>query len=160
MRALGSIVVLAALLAVACVPRSTHIATVPFDGDGVVIVGTLAHHRLSNDLFRIDRLWMRVEPDTLFHRWLLDGAGRVAAIGLTTDPGRFADVPNVRILTGRLIHQTAPTATPLLHVLFLEDPLSGFLGPITFETQDPIVAHTFDRWADAEVSVIVEIRTP
>jgi hypothetical protein len=152
--------VVVALCATGCASRSARISAGPFGGKGVVIVGTLVHHRLSNDLFHIDRLWMRVEPDTLFHRWLSGGSGRTAAIALTTDPARFEDLPNVRILTGRLIHQIAPMATPLLHVLFLQDDRTGVLGPITFETEDPTVANAFDRWADAEVSVIMEIRTP
>jgi hypothetical protein len=148
-----------ALCAAGCAGRSTRMSTAALDGNSVVIVGTLVHHRLSNDLFHVDRLWMRVETDTMFHRWLRGGAGQIAAIALTTDPARFEDLPNVRILSGRLIHQTAPTATPLLHVLFLQDDGTGALSPVTFETEDPAVAHTLDRWADADVSVIIEIRS-
>jgi hypothetical protein len=130
----------------------------PSQTDVVVVLGTLAHHRLSNDLFRIDRLWMRVEPDTLFHRWLLRGAGHTAAIAVTTAPDRFADLPNVRILTGRLVHQTSPSANPVIHMFFQQDDLTGTLGAVTFQTEDRILALTLDAWCDAEVSLIIEIR--
>jgi hypothetical protein len=116
------------------------------------------HHRLTNDLFHIDDLWFRVEPDTAFHRWLSQGVGNQAAITLTDEPGRFADVANVRILTGRLAHQTVPSASPVLHVLFLRDEVTESLGAVTFEAEDPVIAATFDLWAGVEVSVIVEIR--
>lgn len=102
---------------------------------------------------------MRVEPHTAFHRWIVQGAGNRAAIALTDDAARFADVPDVRILTGRLMHQTAPSASPVLHMLFLKDDVTGSLGAVTFETKDPVIAQTFDRWADVNVSIIIEIRT-
>jgi hypothetical protein len=46
---------------VACVDAA---AAVPSDTDAVIVVGTLVHRRLTNDLFHIVGLWMRVEPKT------------------------------------------------------------------------------------------------
>lgn len=135
-----------------------HAASVSAQTETTVVLGSLAHHRFSNDLFHIEGLWMLVQPDSVFHRWLMRGANRTAAVALTSDPDRFADQPNVKVLTGRLIHQTAPSASPVLHMFFLRDEWSGTLGPVTFETKDPVIAWMFDQWADSTVSIVIEIR--
>jgi len=150
-------VVLATVLLVPVLARSRAPSVVAPQSDVLVVHGSLAHHRLSNDLFRINGFWMRVEPDTVFHRWLLRGTGHPASIVLTTAPDRFADRANVRILTGRLVHQTAPSETAVVHIFFQQDALTGSLGAVTFQTEDRALALTVDAWCDAEVSLIVEI---
>jgi hypothetical protein len=131
----------------------------PFQTDAVIVIGPLAHHRLSNDLFHIDGPWMRVEPGTVFHRWMLSGAGPTAAIGVTLDPDRFADLPNVRTMTGRLIHQTVPSASPIVHAFLMPDPQSGLIGAVTFQTKDRLVAEPLEAWTGIDVNLVIEIRT-
>jgi len=60
--------------------------------DVTVASGKLAHHYLTNDLFRIDKLWMQVAPDTLFHRWLSQGINGNAAVtsGGNENAGNYA----------------------------------------------------------------------
>ena len=42
--------------------------------------------------FHIDDLWLKVTPDTEFHRWLSQGIDRDVTITLTANADRFADV--------------------------------------------------------------------
>ncbi len=81
--------------------------------DVTIAEGKLEHHRVSNELFQIGELWIRVAADTEFHRWLSQGINHHAAIVLTTKTSRLADEEGARILTGTLIHQTAPNPTPV-----------------------------------------------
>jgi hypothetical protein len=97
--------------------------------DVKVASGTLAHHFLTNDLFRIDKLWMQVTPGTLFHRWLSQGINGDVEIILTASPEKFGDRPNVRILSGTLIRGTAPQTSPIVHNVFLHDERTGSTGP-------------------------------
>ena len=122
-----------------------------------MIHGKLVHHRFRNALFHIGDLWMRVAPGTEFHRWLLRGAGRAAAISVTADPDDLGDLPNVRILSGRLSHQTAPSLDPVVHILFLRDDVTGGLGAVTFETEDRIIADTFDACGDVKIGIVIRI---
>jgi mono/diheme cytochrome c family protein len=124
----------------------------------MIVSGSLAHHRLTDDLFRIDELWMQLTPNTEFYRWLSQGIDRNASIILTPHPDRFADVKGVRILTGTMIHDTAPSASPIVHTMFLKDLTTGALAPITFETTDPNVAKTFDFYDNVDVSVVIQIQ--
>jgi len=133
-------------------------ADAPPRQDVTLIAGKLAHHRLTNDLFHINGLWMRVEHGTVFHRWLLRASGREVAIAMTDNPSRFADLPDVRILSGRLIHQTVPSATPIVHIVFLTDSRTGTIGAVKFETKDRLIAALFDEWSDSEVSVVIDMR--
>lgn len=119
--------------------------------------GTLTHHVLTNDLFHVASLWMRVRPETEFHRWLSQGIDRQVTVILTTNADRFEDVENVRILRGPLICETAPDATRIVHIVFVRDELTGSPGPITFETGDSIVARAFDAYEDADVSIVIQI---
>ena len=126
--------------------------------DVTVASGKLAHHFLTNDLFHIDELWMQVEPDTVFHRWLSRGINDRVVITLTTDPGKFGDRPSVRILTGKMMHGVDPGTSPIVHMIFLRDELSGSVGAVTFETNDPVTALKFDGFDDTEVSIVIEIK--
>lgn len=132
--------------------------TVAQDADVTVVSGQLAHHRLTNDLFHINDLWMQVTPDTQFHRWLSQGINRDVVILLTATPGKFGDRDNVRILSGKLMHGTAPATSPIVHVMFLEDELTGSIGAVTFQTDDSVTARKFDAFDDEDVSIIIEIR--
>lgn len=126
--------------------------------DVTVASGKLRHHFLTNDLFRIDTLWMQVSPDTLFHRWLSQGINDKASIVLTFTPEKFGDAPNLRILTGKLVHQTAPNTSPIVHMVFLQDPQLGTTGPVTFETDDHALAAKFDAFDDQTVSIVMRVK--
>jgi mono/diheme cytochrome c family protein len=123
-----------------------------------IVSGTLAHHRLTNDLFHIGDLWMHVQPNTEFSRWLSQGIDRPVAIILTPHADQFADVTGVRILTGTLIHDTQPTASPIVHELFLKDLTTGAFSAVTFQTTDLGLVNKFERFDNAEVSVIIQIK--
>ena len=142
------------------------------DGDLVVASGTLDGRFLDSALFHIGEFWMRVPPDTEFNRWLSQGLGRTVVIRLLTDPARFDDVKNVRILTGILMHQTAPKPTPattdvvgrlpeggsgFVHVLFLKDELTGTLGAVTFETADVATAAKFDIYNGLRINIVIQL---
>ena len=126
--------------------------------DVTVASGKLEHHFMTNDLFHIDELWMQVESDTVFHRWLSQGINDHVAITLTTDPGRFGDRPSVKILTGKMMRGVDPGTSPIVHMIFLRDELTGSLGAVTFETDDPVTALKFDGFDDTEVSIVIEIK--
>jgi hypothetical protein len=122
----------------------------------VVVQGKLVHYRLTNDLFHIDKLWMRVEPGTQFHRWLSDADGHRVTVLVTPDPDRFGDDASVRILTGHLNHGTSPQAgSSVMHVLVLRDSVTDTLGPVTFQTEDPVTARAFDAFDDRTVSIVI-----
>lgn len=142
------------------------------DAEVIVASGTLGGRFLADALFHIGEFWMRVPPDTQFHRWLSQGINRKVVIMLTTDPARFGDATNVRILSGMLIRGTAPNPTPatidvigrlpagnlpVVHILFLKDGLTGSLGPITFETADFETAMRFGAYDDTHISIVIEI---
>jgi mono/diheme cytochrome c family protein len=123
-----------------------------------MVSGNLEHHLLTNDLFHIDDLWMQVAPNTEFHRWLSQGINRNVTILLVLNADRFADAKGVRILTGHLVHDIAPAASPIVHELFLKDPATGAVSAITFETTDAAIAKAFDFHDDGEVSLIIQIK--
>jgi hypothetical protein len=128
------------------------------NADVTVASGKLVHHALTDDLFRIDHLWMRVRSDTEFHRWLSQGINHKVEIILTYDPRRFDDVAGVRVLTGTMTHDTAPSAKSVVHILFLWDEETGSPGPITFETTDDRLAGKFDEFDSGEVSLVIRLR--
>lgn len=141
--------------------------------DVIVASGKLHGQFLADALFNVgEEFWMRVPSDSEFNRWLSQGLKRPVVIRLTTDPARFADVKNMRILSGTLIHNTAPTPTPVttdrvgrlpegnmsfVHVLFLKDELTGSFGPITFETADRVTASKFEPYDGAHVNIVILI---
>jgi len=147
---------LMAVMLVGLVCAGVSVAEPPVDD--IVASGSLAHHRLTNDLFHIGDLWMRVSPDTVFHRWLSQGIDHTVTILLTTNPTRFADAKKTRILTGTLMDDTAPNATPVIHILFIEDERTHRASPITFETTDRLIASKFDDYDDAEVSIVIQLK--
>ena len=112
---------------------------------------------MTNDLFRINDFWMRVTPDTEFHRWLSQGVDRHVSITLTTHPERYGDSRNVRILTGTLIHNTSVDASLILHILYVQDPQTRAFSPITFETVDQRTAAKWDEFDNGEISAVIRI---
>lgn len=162
-------VVVAALVIIGV---STTRASADTGADVVVASGTLDDHYFDRDLFHIGEFWMQVPANTQFHRWLLDGMNRRVDIIITTDPKRFSDEKNVRILDGTLMHETAPKPTAssvdvkgdlpdgnlsVVHVLFLKDEATGTFGPITFETSDFETASKFDAYDDKHVAIVIKI---
>ena len=133
-------------------------AQAPAGRDVTVAAGTLKHHFFTNDLFRINTLWMQVTPDTLFHRWLSQGINGRVVVMLTRSPETFGDRPNRRILTGRLMHETAPRTSPIVHMMFLSDERTGATSAVTFETDDRALAEKFDAFDGTEISIVIEIR--
>lgn len=143
-------------------PVQSGAATIRADtapADVTVVSGRLVHYRLTNDLFHIDKLWMRVEPGTLFHRWLSDVGRRRVSVVLTGNPERFGDERDARILTGELVHGTTPQqGSSVVHVLFLRDILTDTYGPITFQTEDAATARKFDASDGTIISIVMLAR--
>ena len=142
--------------------------------DAVLASGKLESRLLAGSLFHIDEFWIRVAADTEFNRWLSQGLNHNAVVMLTSNADRFGDQKNMRILTGRLNHETAAKLTPtttdvvgrlprgdsgLVHTMFIKDELTGSLGAATFETADLVVASAFDKYEGAHVSVVIAIET-
>jgi hypothetical protein len=105
-------------------------------------------------------VWMQVAADTVFHRWLSLGINGPASIVLTTTPEHFGDRPNLRILTGKLMHGTAPGESPIVHIIYLVDEQTGTTGAVTFETDDRATALKFEPFDDKIVSIVIERRSP
>ena len=146
------------MLLLAGVSASGQTVAQDADADVTVVSGKLAHHWLTDELFHIGDLWMQVAPNTQFHRWLSQGINRGVAIILTRKPDTFGDRDNARILRGTMMHGTSPRTSPIVHIMFLKDELTGSVGAVTFETDDPVLARTFDAFDDGEVGIIIEIR--
>lgn len=126
----------------------------PCGPDDLVVSGKLVHDRWSDDLFRVDRLWMRVPSGTVFHRWLSDAGG--VAVWLTVDPSRFGDTPTFRILSGTIQHGVAPRESSLVHMIFVSDEVSGSVGPIAFQTTDLALVLRFDACPGVPVRIVIE----
>ena len=128
--------------------------------DVTVVSGQLERLRFAAELFHIEDLWMQVAADTQFHRWLSQGVDRQIVVTLTADPDTFGDRDRdaARILRGTLMHGTAPSTSPIVHTIFLQDELTGSLGAVTFQTDDPVIARKFDSFDDGEVGIIIEIK--
>ena len=136
-------------------------------------IGGRAEEKLPEGLFHIGEFWMSVPPDSVFHHWLSTGAKRKAVISLTFNPGQFGDASNVRILSGTLIHETAPNPTPagadvrgrlpdgnllVTHILFLKDELTGSFGAVTFETSDFMTVRKIQDYDGTHVNIVIDIR--
>lgn len=143
------------------------------DADVIVASGTLDGWLFAPTLFHIGEFWMRVPAHTEFNRWLSQGIHREVVIRIVTDPARFADVKNVRILSGKLMHVTAPDPTPatedpvgrlpignlaFVHELFLENELTGGFSAISFETADFETALKFHAHDDTQINIVIEIK--
>lgn len=124
----------------------------------VIASGTLVHHALTDDLFHIGTLWIRGTPGTEYYRWLSAGTGHQATLTLAVDPSRFADARNTRILPGTLRHNEAPSAWPIVHVLFFTDDETGAISPLTVETNDEAAARLFGRRDNVVSSLVVQIK--
>jgi hypothetical protein len=140
--------------------------------DVIVVSGTLSGQFLADALFHVGEFWMRVASNTEFHRWLSHGIDHKVVITLITDPTPLEDVTNVRILSGTLVHETAPNPTPLttsvvgrlpegnasvVHILFLKDETTGTLGAVTFETADLDTARKFEAYDGTRVNIVIKI---
>ena len=143
--------------------------------DAVVASGRLDGRLLAASLFHIDEFWMQVASGTDFHRWLSQGLGRSVVVRLAADTARFGDEKNVRILSGTLVHETAPKPTSitsdvvgrlpegdsgLVHVFFVRDEIagSGTLSAVTFETADLATVSKFAAYEGGRVNIVIEIR--
>jgi hypothetical protein len=141
---------------------------------GVIVAsGELDDRFLADSLFHIGEFWMKVAPDTEFHRWLSRGMHREVVISLLADPAAFVDAgSNVRMLVGTLIHSTAPNPTPmttdvvgrlpsgnapLVHVLLLQDNLTGSLGAVTFQTSDYETAVKFAPYDGTIIGIVITL---
>jgi hypothetical protein len=147
--------------------------TLAAEGTEVVVVsGTLDGRFLARALFHVGEFWMRVPADTEFNRWLSQGVDRKVVIRLMSDPARFADVKNVRILSGTLKRGISPDPTPntvdvvgrlpegdspVVNVLFLQNELTGGFNAITFETADLATAMKFDPYDDKHIDIVIEL---
>jgi hypothetical protein len=147
-------IALRALAAAAWLAVSFAAPQATFNDDIVVVSGELEHR---NQLLHIDDFWMQVAPETQFYRWLSQGLHKDVTIILTRNPGRYDDREDVRILSGRLMHQTVPSESPVMHVLFLQDEETGTIGAVTFQTDDQVIARKFDPFDDRAVSIVIEI---
>jgi hypothetical protein len=142
--------------------------------DAVVASGRLDGRFLAASLFHIDEFWMQVARGTDFHRWLSQGLGRQVVIRLTADATRVDDEKRMRILTGMLVHETAPRPTSItanvvgrlpdgdsgfVHVFFVTDEIagSGTLSAVTFETADLATVAKFAAYEGGRVNIIIEI---
>lgn len=142
--------------------------------DGVVASGKLDGRFLARSLFHIDEFWMRVASGTEFHRWLSTGLGRPVVIRLAAGTARLGDERSVRILSGKLVHETAPKPTPtdvdvvgrlpegdsgFVHVYFVTDDLAGSttLGAVTFESADSATVAKFAAFDGLRVNIVIEI---
>ena len=76
---------------------------------------------------------------------------------MTTEPERYGDAKDVRILTGTLIHNTAIDAMVVTHILYIQDPETRALSPITFETVDSSAARKWDVFDSGEVGVVIQM---
>jgi hypothetical protein len=141
----------------------------------VVASGTLDGRFLAGSLFHIGEFWMRVAEGTDFHRWLENGLGRRVVIRLTADPSSAGDDKSMRILSGALIHETAPKSTPVttgasgrlpegdsafVHVFFVTDDIAGSttLSPVTFETADVATVSKFAAFEGAHINIVIQLR--
>ena len=138
----------------------------------IVASGKLDDRFLDDALFHIGEFWMRVAPNTEFRRWLAQGTHRTVVISLMTNPAQFVDARNVRILVGTLMNETASNPTPmttdvvgrlpegnspLVHILFLRDELSGRLSAVTFETSDRDTAAKFAPYDGTNIGIVIAI---
>lgn len=142
--------------------------------DAVVASGTLGGRFLAASLFHIDEFWMQVASGTDFHRWLSQGLGRSVVVRLAADSTQFGDEKNARILSGTLVHETAPKPTSitsdvvgrlpegdsgLVHVFFVRDEIAASvtLSSVTFETADLATVSKFAAYEGGRVNIIIEI---
>jgi hypothetical protein len=120
--------------------------------------GRLVRDVMTKVSFHVGALWMQVAPDTVFHKWLASGAGKRATIVLTTDTSRMTDAKNARLLTGTLVHCTAPGKTPVIHTFMVKDHVLGVLGQVTFQTTDNALAAKFAAHDGANFSLVLSIK--
>ena len=159
-----------ALAGVIAIGAGTAVASAAKEPEVVVASGKMDGRFRTDSLFHIDEFWMQVNSGTEFHRWLSRGLHKKVVVSLTTSADELNDEKDTRILTGTLIHQTAPREGPgagarlphgdsgLAHILYLQDDLSGSLGAVTFETADRLTAQKFDVYDGKRVTVIIRIK--
>jgi hypothetical protein len=143
-------------------PTIEHAADVGrVDEDVTVISGKLARPKFARGLFRIGSLWLQVPADAPFRDWLLSARGRQAAVTLTTNAERYTDAKNTRILSGTPVHETVPSATPVVHVMLLHGAAVGNVAAM-FQTTDALVASRLETCAAnagtrSRISVVIHV---
>ena len=131
------------------------------DQDVTVVSGKLARLVFTHGLFRIGPLWFRVASNAPLHAWLLHARGRQAAVTLTTNAERYADAENTQVVSGRPVHETVPSVSPVVHVMLLQEAVVGNIAA-TFQTTDANVAsqletYTANPGTGSRVSVVIHI---
>jgi hypothetical protein len=129
--------------------------------DVTVISGKLARPVFTRGLFCIGPLWFRVASDAPVHDWLLHARGRRTAVMLTTDAARYVDAENTRILSGKPVHETVPSVSPVAHLMLLQDTVIGDIAA-TFQTTDAVVASRLEAYMvnsgdRSRVSVVIRV---
>ena len=94
---------------------------------------------------------------------------------ITTQTARLTDEAGMRILTGKLVHLTAPNPTPatvdvvgqlppgdlpMVHIVLVRDEALGTLGAVTLQTSDGATASRLQGFDDADVSIVIAIKQP
>ena len=142
--------------------RIAHSAdVVRVDTDVTVVSGELTRPIFGRGLFRIGPLWLQVASDAPFHDWLLRARGYRTAVTLTTNAGRYADATNTKILSGKPLHETVPSVSPVVHLMLLQETVTGNIA-VTFQTTDAVVAGRLESYmadpvAGSRVSVVIHL---
>lgn len=123
--------------------------------------GKLARPRFRHGLFRVGPLWFQVPPDAPFHDWLLRAQGGQAALTLTTSAARYIDAKNTRILSGKPLHETVPSVSPVVHLMSLREVVTGNIA-VTLQTSDALVASRLETYmgnsiAESGVSIVIRV---
>ena len=155
----------AAAVSLACIylarPVSVDLRTPTCEArDLPLVCGRLVQHRRTDNLFRVGKLWLHAPRGSVFDRWLAQAAGAEVVVSLTSRPDSHGGEPNLKILTGTLQHNTAPSELDTIHVVYMRDQHTGTPGPVTFETTAFDLASRFDAYAGRTVSIIIRVLTP
>ena len=129
------------------------------DADITVVSGKLVRPVFTHGLFRVGPLWFQVPPDAPFHDWLLHARGGQAAVTLTTSAVGYVDAKNTRILSGKPVHGTVPSVSPVVHLMLLQE-IAGNIA-VRLQTTDALGASRLETYMDssrAESGVSIVIR--
>jgi len=141
------------------IARSADVARV--DSDITLAYGKLARPPFRHGLFRVGSLWFQVPPDAPFHDWLRHAQGGQAAVTLTTNAGRHIDAKNTRIFSGKPVHLTVPSVSPVVHLMSLREVVTGDIA-VTLQTSDALVASRLETYmgnsvAESRVSIVIRV---
>ena len=131
------------------------------DTEVTVASGKLARPAFTSGLFRIGPLWFRVAPDAPFRDRLLHARGSQAAVTLTTNAERYIDAEHTTVVSGRPVHETVPSASPIVHLMLLQDVVTGGVA-MTFQTTDAVVASRLENYTSnpggrSRISVVIQV---